>query len=555
MVSIKEKKTVDWKYLSLIFICFGSLLLFQIAGTLEIYIYRVIGDITFLTYHMILEFISVVICFAAFTITYYTYLKNHRLRLLIFSSVFFITGWLDFFHAMGYNGMPVFFTDSSIAKATTFWIIGRLVFAIGLLTAGIIKYYRKATWSRVYFLWGSIVLAVAISYMVTNHLGLFPPLFIEGQGLTNIKIYLEYVIMLVFVIATAFYVRDYYTTKDKVFIIMAAGLLVSAFAEVAFTLYRSVYDIYNFLGHLYKIAGIYLISRAIFIYNLDKPYMDLQNAKKKIKIHAENLEKIVERRTSEIQKVNEKMIQDLEYAKKIQESLLPPKELKIFGVQFISEYIPCERLSGDFYGIYVIDEENIGMYIADVAGHGVSAAMMTVFADRVIKPTGLQERTLSIEAPHKTLDHFYREFNKSQFPIEMHVVIFHAIYNIRNKILSYCSGGMNVLPIVVRKNGEVTTLKESTGFPICRFGDLFIPEYKKGDIRLDKGDRVIFYTDGLVESFKNNTPFEQKRLIQLLLENREETLEDTNKKILEQIQRAGLEVKYDDDVTYFIMEA
>jgi sigma-B regulation protein RsbU (phosphoserine phosphatase) len=522
---------------------------------LEVYIYSVIGNITFLTYHLILEAASIIISFASFIITYYTYQKNHRLRLLVFSAVFFITGWLDFFHTMGYNGMPEFFTESSIPKATTFWIIGRLFFAIGLLIAGLIPYNYKTKVKRGYFLWGSIIASTVISYLVTLHLDRFPPLFIEGQGLTLLKINLEYVILAIFLIAAVAYIRDYHLTKDRIFILVAAGLIVSVFAEAAFTLYKSVYDTYNLLGHIYKIIGIYLISRGIFIYNLDKPYMELSNAKKKIKLYAENLEKIVERRTSEVQKVNAKIIEDLEYARKIQESMLPPKELNIYGTQFISEYIPCERLSGDFYGIYVVDEENLGMYIADVAGHGVSAAMMTVVADRIIKPTGAQERAVNALAPHKTLEHFYREFNRSEFPIEMHVVMFHAIFNTRSRVLSYCTGGINVLPFVVKKSGEIINLNESVGFPICRFGDFYTPEYKKAEILLDKGDRVIFYTDGLAENFKNNTLLERENLIRILQAERETDLKELNQVIKREVNQISSGLAYDDDITYFIMEA
>ncbi len=556
MLSIKEnKKSIDLRYICLALIFLGSLLLFQTIGVLEVFIYSVIGNVTFLTYHIILEFLSIVICFASFIITYYTYHKNRRLRLLIYSSVFFIVGWLDFFHTMGYNGMPMFFTESSIPKATTFWIIGRLVFSIGLLAAGLVRYDYTVTFRRAYVLGGSIAFAAIASYVVTFHLDSFPPLFIEGQGLTKLKVDLEYFILVVFAIASMLYIRDYHLTKERIFALVGAGLMLSAFAEAAFTLYRSIYDTYNMLGHIYKIAGMYLISRGIFIYNLDKPYMELSNAKKKMKLYAENLEKIVERRTAEVQNINLKMIQDLEYARKIQESMLPPKELNIYGTQFISEYIPCERLSGDFYGIYVVDEENLGMYIADVAGHGVSAAMMTVVADQIIKPTSTQVRLLNDLAPHKTLNHFYKEFNKSEFPIEMHVVMFHAIYNTKSRVLSYCSGGINVLPILVRKSGEIITLSESIGFPICRFGDFFTPDYEKAEIQLEKGDRVIFYTDGLAENFKNNTLIEREDLIRILLMNQAMDLKALNQEILSEIKKIASGLVYDDDITYFIMEA
>ena len=188
--------------------------------------------------------------------------------------------------------------------------------------------------------------------------------------------------------------------------------------------------------------------------------------------------------------------------------------------------------------------------------HGVSAAMMTVFADRVMKSTDFYKRGLKNSSPGKRLDYFYREFNKSNFPNEMHIVIFEAVYNVKTKSLSYCSGGMNVVPILVRKTGESEMLDKSIGFPICKFGDFYNPKYENANILLESGDRIIFYTDGLVEYFKENTLLEKELLISILKENREESLERLNERILFEIRKNTTEnYLYDDDITYFILEA
>lgn len=555
LISMKEnKRKIDFNYIYLLLTMVGSLMIFNVVGMLEGQIYKIFPTELFLSYHTLLEFVSVVLCFIIFVITYYTYTKNHRARLLIFSSVFFIVGFIDFFHTMSYNGMPLFFTDSSIAKATLFWICSRLILAFGVFLSALIPYHRRTNIPRIYFLVGSSLFVFIVFYGVTYHIDWFPPMFIEGLGLTKLKIHLEYIIMLIFGITALLYTHDYKITGKRIFIIFAAGLILGIFTEAAFTIYKSVYDTYNLLGHIYKIFSTYLICRAIFIYNLDNPYYELEKAREQIKLYAENLEKIVERRTAEIQSVNEKMLKDLEYAKRIQESLLPPKTLNLYGVKFVSEYIPCEKLSGDFYHIHVMDEENIGMFIADVAGHGISAAMMTLFADRTMKPSKIPSRIVSNPAPDKIVRHIYMEFNKSDFPDEMHIVMFYAVYNKTSKVLSYCSGGMNSLPFLVRKNGQIETLDKSVGFPICKFGDLFVPEFQKADVYLEKGDRVIFYTDGLVEEHKDYGSIGLNRLEEIMKESRDIPLEDLNQKLLEDIKRATKNVPNDDDITYFMME-
>lgn len=556
MIAEKTKRNIIYEeYLLIMTLFFVNLIILKIIGIYEEQIYRILNIQEFLTVHIVLEFFGILIFFMTYVITYYTFNKNRRLRLLVYSSTFFITGFISFFHTMSYDGMPSFFTKSSAPKATNFWIISRLVMAVGLFIAAIIPVNKKTNLKREYFLTGSIIITAAIFYIGIFKQELIPSMFIDGLGLTQLKIFLEYFIMAIFCVTIIFCIKDYINTKNKVFRIYYIGLCFAVFTDSAFTLYRSVYDTYNLLGHMFNIVFGYLIFQAIFSYNLDHPYNELDKAKKRIRKHADNLEEVVEHRTAEIQNVNKKMMEDLEYAKRIQQSLLPQKSLNIFNTKFISEYIPCEKLSGDFYNIHVLDEENLGMYIADVSGHGVSAAVMTVFADRIMKSANSSYPIENIISPSKKLASLYSEFNKSDFPSEMHIVIFKAVYNIRTKTLSYCSGGMNVLPILVRKNGDSELLDKSIGFPICKFGEFYDPKYENAYMDLDSGDRIIFYTDGLVEYFKDNTLLKKETIIRIMKENKDEDIKILNEKILLEIKKHTIAgYVHDDDITYFILE-
>ena len=72
------------------------------------------------------------------------------------------------------------------------------------------------------------------------------------------------------------------------------------------------------------------------------------------------------------------MSKDLGFAKHIQEKILPPKGV-IDNLHIDYIYKPSEMLSGDIFDVFHIDEDHIGIYISDVSGHGVAAAMMTMF--------------------------------------------------------------------------------------------------------------------------------------------------------------------------------
>ncbi|SNS09289.1 sigma-B regulation protein RsbU (phosphoserine phosphatase) [Anaerovirgula multivorans] len=555
MLTLKDKKiNIDRNYIFLFLLWLGLLIIFQLVGLYGEKYYVIFETQSFLYYHTFLEFFSIVIYFTIFIITYYTYLRNRRVRLIVLFSIFFIVGFIDFFHTMTYNGMSGFFVDASIPIATTYWIIGRLIFAIGLLAAALVPVHKKGTHNRSYYVLGSITITFTIFYLVAYHINIFPPMFIEGQGLTTLKVALEYVVMVLLGVAIVVFLKDYKSTKNVIFIQMVVGLSFAIFSEASFTLYSNVHDSYNMVGHIYKVISSYLIFRAIFIKNLDSPYIKLSCATEKIKEYAENLEELVQERTKALEDANEKIIKDLQYARRIQQSLLPPKTLKLGDVTFASEFIPCQNVSGDFYDVYEIDSENIGIYIADVAGHGPSAAMMTIFTERVVAYKSNNFVKNEMLSCQKALLHLYNEFNKSNFPAEMHIAILNGIYNKTTGVFSYCSAGMNTTPILLRTSGEVEMLDRSQGFPICKLGDLYMPEYLEAQIQLEKGDRIIFYTDGLIGNFNNNTFLQKETLEGILYKNRSNSSIKLRKAINEEIRAVAKTKSIDDDITFLIMD-
>jgi sigma-B regulation protein RsbU (phosphoserine phosphatase) len=353
-----------------------------------------------------------------------------------------------------------------------------------------------------------------------------------------------------FLIAIVMYMRLYFRTRNRYARFFASGLVVILAADI----YRSFFavtDYQMFVEMIVFIIGMYALNHSTFRYNIDIPYTQLVNAKRQVNLYAENLEKIVEQRTYEIGRVNQKLVTEIENAKIIQQSLLPPKRFIYKDVLFISEYIPCSTLSGDFYDIYPIDEENIGMYLLDVSGHGISAALMTMFCNNYVKSSERIIKRYRGLKPHRNLQNFYDEFNKTGFPDEMHMVIFFASYNVKTKVLKYSNGGLNQFPIVFRKSGMVEALDDNVGFPICKMADIYLPKYTSSEIVLEQGDRVFFFTDGLTDERKNQIMNEEE-LIEGFINHRNDTLEKLNEALHDRIFETDRE--FEDDITYFIME-
>lgn len=203
---------------------------------------------------------------------------------------------------------------------------------------------------------------------------------------------------------------------------------------------------------------------------------------------------------------NRKLQYDLEIAKKLQCSLLP-KGLPEDKLKFSYVYKPCETLGGDFLDIYKIDDRHVGIYIADVSGHGVPASMLTIFLRSTIDKKEL--------SPAKALSKLYDEYNRSSFDHDLYITVFYSILDIEAKTMVYSNAGHNVLPVITGE-GRFDLLR-SPGIPISDWMDK--PDYKDVCTNLKSSDKIFYYTDGIVE-LKNSKgeQFGEERLLSILLD-------------------------------------
>jgi len=248
----------------------------------------------------------------------------------------------------------------------------------------------------------------------------------------------------------------------------------------------------------------------------------------------------------EITNQNKKLKSELNMAKKLQYSLLP-KEIPNDKIGFSFIYKPCDILGGDFLDIFEIDTDHIGVYIADVSGHGVAASMLTVFLRSSIDKT--------VISPAAALKKLYKEFNDNYSDQDLYITIFYAIIDISNNILVYSNAGLNVSPIVLNPYSKSFELLRVPGIPISNWVEN--PSYMDKKLIFQKGDKLFLYTDGIVE-LKNskNEQFGEDRLVNVLHGNTE-----SSNIILDQIINAASEFagveKYSsfmDDITMALLE-
>ncbi len=498
---------------------------------------------TLLTWYLVLEFLGIAISLMICANAYYSFLQMRRIRLVYVYSGFLSMAVMDFFHVVSYAGSTGLFENSSPYSSITYWIFGKLLFFIFMAITSFLPLKRKST-KKIYVL-NSALLAMLIAVFFLIH---------SGAAVVDSRsrfVFVGIIIIAIQIITAYNFTKTGVKLKNWFFIIFAFGILMFFFNEVIFVVRGQNYGVVSIYANIIKIIALLFMFKALFSYNINSPWVQMMEAQERIKKYASDLENVIDKKTQKINEANKNIMKEIKYARDIQQSLLPKRDLIIRDTRFVSRYMPCENLSGDYFDIFKVDDENVGMYILDVSGHGVSAALMTMFCINTVKSTERLINRYRGLKPHRNLTHFYESFNKMSFPPAMHMVIFFATYNFKSKVLTYSSGGMNCFPILIKKEGGHAFLDKSKGFPICQCSDFYTPEYYSSSINLHKGDRIVFYTDGLVDQKKNGV-FGQDDLIDLMESNRHKDLETVDRYIAEKMEENG--GRFEDDITYFIME-
>lgn len=188
---------------------------------------------------------------------------------------------------------------------------------------------------------------------------------------------------------------------------------------------------------------------------------------------------------------------DLAVAREIQHAILPrifppfPENEGELDLAALME--PAKDVGGDFYDFFRLNEDHIGLVMADVSGKGIPAAIFMAVSRTLVRTVGMQGYS-----PEETLRKS-NELLASESVDCMFVTVFYAIYNIKTGDIQYCNGGHNS-PYILRANGTIEQLPIS---PNGIVGVVEGLEFKGAETHLDAGDTIIMYTDGVNEAINN----------------------------------------------------
>ena len=247
-----------------------------------------------------------------------------------------------------------------------------------------------------------------------------------------------------------------------------------------------------------------------------------------------------------IQAQNQKMINELEMAGRLQKSLLPDTFENINGVTFSCKYIPSIHIGGDLYDVVDVGNGQSGFMIADVSGHGVAAALISCMFKMSFHALA------STVASPKILMHL---INKELRPLlnEDYITSFYVLVDRYSKSISFSNAGHPTPLLYKRNTGEIREL-DTDGFFLGSFDDGGYEE--KTEPGIEKGDALLLYTDCILET--ENAAGEQygkERLKECFTRSLQTSRgQEVIEKIEAEVRKYNVKDALDDDFTVLIIE-
>jgi serine phosphatase RsbU (regulator of sigma subunit) len=205
--------------------------------------------------------------------------------------------------------------------------------------------------------------------------------------------------------------------------------------------------------------------------------------------------------------------EELRLAARLQRDFLPKSLPAVGNVRFSVLFRPAGYVSGDIYDAVRLDEHHVGFYIADAVGHGMPAALLTIFIKQALKMKDILPSGYRLLKPSEALSRLNEAMIEQELSHAAFATAIYATIDARTRQVSIARAG-HPLALVLRPDGSIHPVQNEGGllgiFPGEVCADL--------SVQLSPGDRFILYSDGMDVAFGTDDaqqPRWQRELIDL----------------------------------------
>lgn len=241
---------------------------------------------------------------------------------------------------------------------------------------------------------------------------------------------------------------------------------------------------------------------------------------------------------------------DLAIAGEIQQTILPrsfppfPELTEV--VDIYASMTPAKDVGGDFYDFFQIDDERIGLVIADVSGKGVPASLFMAVSRTLLRATALRGVS-SAECLTYANKLLCKESLDSMF-----VTVFYGIYHYKTGMMDYTNAGHNP-PYLLRGGRTVECLPVASNFVVGVFDDI---EFESNTLTFGIGDTLLLYTDGVTEAFNDKREqFSESNLQDILASMHESSsAKEFVTSVLQSVKTFSGDYPQSDDITLLSLQ-
>jgi serine phosphatase RsbU (regulator of sigma subunit) len=243
----------------------------------------------------------------------------------------------------------------------------------------------------------------------------------------------------------------------------------------------------------------------------------------------------------------ERLEKELDVAREIQKKILPEKNPVYNGLEISTVFIPAFEVGGDFYDFFEISKTKLGFVIADVSGKGITAAFIMAEVKGIF-----ESLSKIIESPKEILikanDILKRTLDSNTF-----VSAVYGLIDIKRGQMKISRAGH--CPVLLLRNDTAQSVKPSgIGLGISEV-DLFKLHLEEETIDLKENDTIVLYTDGITEAKNENLEdFGEKYFTEILLENRNNIVDEISKKVIQEVTMFSHNHSQYDDITLVILK-
>ena len=267
------------------------------------------------------------------------------------------------------------------------------------------------------------------------------------------------------------------------------------------------------------------------------------------------LERTLAEQNRLLQSANDRMNQDLEAAARVQQSILPERAPDVANVECAWRYVPCDALAGDALNVFALDDRTLCGYVLDVSGHGVPAALLSVAVARSLGHSDDPTSVILAGADGAgALGPFARPCSvatrlNQRFPFEANgqrfFTMIYSLLDVQTGRLAYCCAG-HPGPVRIGRDGGVTCVDT----PSLMVGVDPDPGYEDESLQLTPGDRLYFYSDGIVEQqSRDEEEFGKDRFVDLLRRSADLPLQASIDAVVDRLRAWAGRDGFTDDVS------